>query len=51
MKSDDLRSAEYINKIRGLAEIIRYVNKYASEHELIDLLEYINNELKKITED
>ena len=51
MKNNELLNAEYISKIRGLAEIIRYVNEYASEHGLIDLLEYINNELKKITED
>lgn len=48
MKSDDLRSAEYINKIRVLTDIIRYTISYANNHDLTDLMEHINNELSKI---
>lgn len=48
MRKDDLLNSEYINEIRVLTEIIRHTVAYANEHDLLDLMEYINSELNKI---
>jgi len=50
MRNDAPITARLQQKMRVLIDIIRYVCNYAYEHDMLDLLNYINGKLTEIEE-
>lgn len=50
MKKDAPMAARIQQKVRIFIDIIKYVCDYAVEHDMVDLLDYINNKLTEIEE-
>jgi len=50
MKNDAPMTARIQQKMRMLVDIVKYVANYAYEHDMLDLLNYINGKLTEIEE-
>ena len=50
MRNDAPITARIQQKMRILMDIIKYVANYAYEHDMLDLLHYINDKLTEIEE-
>ena len=50
MKNDAPMTAMIQQKMRMLVDIVKYVANYAYEHDMLDLLNYINGKLTEIEE-
>jgi len=50
MRNDAPITARIQQKMSILIDIVKYVENYAYEHEMLDLLDYITNKLKEVEE-